>query len=122
MAVITELMDIREELSKVENTHNLDIRSLTFEDFATSLTGEDRGRQADYNKFIETEANVVIFINQGFVGMNKWLISKYKEITNSDMVILDTDINYNKYIDKGYKVVPIGEDAIINQVLEDFYG
>lgn len=52
---------LREELSKVESTHNLDIRSLTFEDFATSLTGEDRGRQADYNKFIEKEANVVIF-------------------------------------------------------------
>jgi hypothetical protein len=67
-------------------------------------------------------ANVVIFINQGFVGMNKWLISKYKEMTNSDMVILDTGINYNKYIDKGYRVVPIGEDSIINQVLEDFYG
>ena len=67
-------------------------------------------------------ANVVIFINQGFVGMNKWLISKYKELTNSDMVTLDTSINYNKYIDKGYKIVPIGEDAIIDQVLEDFYG
>lgn len=67
-------------------------------------------------------ANVVIFINQGFVGMNKWLISKYKEMTNSDMVILDTGINYNKYIDKGYKVVPIGEDGLVDQVLEDFYG
>ena len=59
---------LREELSKVENTHNLDIRSLTFEDFATSLTGEDRGRQADYNKFIETEANVVIFIFDSTAG------------------------------------------------------
>jgi hypothetical protein len=76
----------------------------------------------DLLKRMMVGANVVIFINQGFVGMNKWLISKYKEMTNSDMVILDTGINYNKYIDKGYRVVPIGEDAIINQVLEDFYG
>lgn len=53
---------IREELSKVENTHNIDIRSLTFEDFATSLTGKERGRQADYNKFIEDEACAVVFI------------------------------------------------------------
>ncbi len=53
---------IREELSKVENTHDIDIRSLTFEDFATSLTGQNRGRQTDYNLFIEKDANAVIFI------------------------------------------------------------
>lgn len=46
----------------MENTHNIDIRSLTFEDFATSLTGKERGRQADYNKFIEDEACAVVFI------------------------------------------------------------
>ena len=67
-------------------------------------------------------ANVVIFINQGYVGINKWLISKYQEVTGNTKVVLDTGINYNKYIDKGYRVVPIGEDAIINQILEDFYG
>ena len=66
-------------------------------------------------------ANRVIFINQGFVGMNKWLVSKYNEITGDDTLILDTDINYNKYIDKGFKVVPIGEETLIDQVLEDFY-
>ena len=59
---------LREELSKVENIHNLDIRSLTFEDFPTNLTGEDRGRQANYNSFIETEANVVIFIFDSIAG------------------------------------------------------
>lgn len=66
-------------------------------------------------------ATRVIFINQGFVGMNKWLVSKYIEITGDSEVILDTDVNYNKYIDKGYKVIPIGEDAVVSQVLEDFY-
>ena len=66
-------------------------------------------------------ATRVIFINQGFVGMNKWLVSKYIEITGDNEVILDTDVNYNKYIDKSYKVIPIGEDAIVDQVLEDFY-
>lgn len=59
---------LREELSKIENTRNLDIRSLTFEDFATSLTGKDRGRQADYNKFIEKEADVVVFIFDSTAG------------------------------------------------------
>ena len=66
-------------------------------------------------------ATRVIFINQGFIGMNKWLVTKYIEITGDNDVILDTDINYNKYIDKGYKVVPIGEDGLVDQVLEDFY-
>ena len=66
-------------------------------------------------------ATRVIFINQGFVGMNKWLVTKYIEITGDNDVILDTDISYNKYIDKGYKVVPIGEDGLVDQVLEDFY-
>ena len=73
-------------------------------------------------KRMRVVGNVVIFINQGNVGMNKWLVTKYKEMTGNDSIILDTDINYNKYIDKGYKVVPVGEDALYDQVLEDFYG
>ena len=80
---------LREELSKVENTHNLDIRSLTFEDFATSLTGEDRGRQADYNKFIETEANVVIFIFDSTAG----------EITEEEFDIAYNSLKENKHPD-----------------------
>ena len=72
-------------------------------------------------KRMRVVGNVVIFINQGNVGMNKWLVTKYKEMTGNDRVMLDTDINYNKYIDKGYKVVPIGEDGLVDQVLEDFY-
>lgn len=59
---------IREELNRVENKLDIDIRTLTFEDFATSLTGKERGRQADYNKFIENDANVVIFIFSHDVG------------------------------------------------------
>lgn len=80
---------LREELSKVENTHNLDIRSLTFEDFATSLTGEDRGRQADYNKFIEKEANVVIFIFDSTAG----------EITEEEFDIAYNSLKENKHPD-----------------------
>ena len=53
---------LREELNKVENNLNTDIRSLTFEDFPMSLTGKNKGRQADYNRFIREHANVVIFI------------------------------------------------------------
>lgn len=59
---------LREELSKIENALDLNIRSLTFEDFAMSLTGEEGGRQAHYNSFIKNEADIVIFIFDSFVG------------------------------------------------------
>lgn len=58
----TERALLREELNKIENTLNIDIRSLTFEDFPMSLTGENKGRQADYNNFIRNDADIVIFI------------------------------------------------------------
>lgn len=53
---------LREEVSKVENYLNLDIRSLTFEDFSTSLTGQTEGRQKDYNQYITDDADVVVFV------------------------------------------------------------
>lgn len=59
---------IREELSKVENTYDINIRSVTFEDFKTSLKGQQGGRQTDYNKFIRDEADIVIFIFDSKAG------------------------------------------------------
>lgn len=58
----TERAILREEVSKVENYLNLDIRSLTFEDFSTSLTGQTKGRQKDYNQYIKDDADVVVFV------------------------------------------------------------
>lgn len=80
---------LREELCKVGNTYNLDIRSLTFEDFATSLTGEDRGRQVDYNKFIQSEANVVIFIFDSIAG----------EITEEEFDVAYNSLKEDKHPD-----------------------
>lgn len=77
---------LREQLSKVANMKNMDIRSLTFEDFAASLTGRDRGRQADYNAFIEKEANMVVFIFDTKAG----------EITEEEFTIA-----YNSLIQTG---------------------
>ncbi len=65
---------------------------------------------------------VVIFINQNYVGLNKWVMKKFYEITDNYNVELDTSNNYDEYIDDGYKVIPVGEDALVSQVLEDFYG
>ena len=44
-----------------------------------------------------------------------------KTLVGNDNIELDVSINYNNYINKDYKVVPIGEDGLTNQVLEDFY-
>lgn len=80
---------LRDQLSKVQNTHDLDIRSLTFEDFATSLTGKEKGRQVDYNKFIEEEANAVIFIFDSTAG----------EITEEEFDIAYNSLKENKHPD-----------------------
>lgn len=136
---LLEEKDIVEELIKIDNevmNTNYDYDSYTIL-FSSVLGQEMENRVLNQDVVFVTEGDVqitlelllkmgtgatrVIFINQGFVGMNKWLVSKYREITGDNDVILDTDINYNKYIDKGYKVIPIGEDAIVDQVLEDFY-
>lgn len=74
------------------------------------------------NKIRSTSYDVVIFINQGYVGMNKWLINQFYKIVGNGNIELDTGINYNEYITMGYKVVPVGEDELIDQVMEDFYG
>ena len=75
----------------------------------------------DILRRFNTDKHVIIFINQNNIAMNKWLISKYNEITGNTNIELDLDINYNKYIDEGYKVIPLGEDGLVDQVMEDFY-
>lgn len=68
-----------------------------------------------------TSYKVVIFVNQGFVAMNKWLINQFYKIVGNGNVELNVGINYNDYIVKKYKVIPLGEDGLTNQVMEDFY-
>ena len=53
---------MREELSKVQNQLDMNIRSYTFEDFPPACTGKDGGQQALYNKFIAEKADVVVFL------------------------------------------------------------
>ena len=59
---------LREQLSKLSNRFNLDIRTVTFEDFQTSLTGKEKGRQEDYNRFIKEKADIVIFVFSSIAG------------------------------------------------------
>lgn len=63
-----ERLLLREQLSKLSNQFNLDIRTVTFEDFQTSLTGKEKGRQDDYNRFIKEKADIVIFVFSSIAG------------------------------------------------------
>lgn len=63
-----ERLLLREQLSKLSNQYNLDIRTVTFEDFQTSLTGKEKGRQEDYNRFIKKKADIVIFVFSSIAG------------------------------------------------------
>lgn len=139
MVKLLEEKDIVEELIKIDNevmntSYDYDYYTTLFsyvleQDMVNKIIDQDIVFVTEGDVLITLQlllkmgvgATRVIFINQGFVGMNKWLVTKYIEITGDNDVILDTDINYNKYIDKGYKVVPIGEDGLVDQVLEDFY-
>lgn len=73
------------------------------------------------NQLQDVDVKCVIFINQGYIAMNKWLMNQFYTITKNSNVEIDYSINYNKYIDKNYKVFPIGEDGLINRVIADFY-
>ena len=130
--IIEELINIDNEvmntnyvfndyLSLFNNYLNTDNKLINVDRNIVFITEGDVLITLDILSRIITSNKVVIFINQGFVGMNKWLINKYCEITGNNNIMIDTDINYNKYIEKGYVVIPIGESGIIDQVMEDFY-
>lgn len=63
-----ERLLLREQLSMLSNQYNLDIRTVTFEDFQTSLTGQGERWQEDYNRFIKEKADIVVFVFGSVVG------------------------------------------------------
>lgn len=63
-----ERLLLREQLSMLSNQYNLDIRTVTFEDFQTSLTGQEEGRQENYNRFIKEKADIVVFVFSSVAG------------------------------------------------------
>lgn len=63
-----ERLLLREQLSMLSNQYNLDIRTVTFEDFQTSLTGQEEGRQENYNRFIKEKADIVVFVFGSVAG------------------------------------------------------
>lgn len=69
-----------------------------------------------------SEYKYIIFINQGFIALNKWLIQTFQDVCLDPINIkLDLNINYNQYINQAnYKVIPLGEDKLVQTVKEDF--
>lgn len=72
------------------------------------------------SKIENMECKVVIFINQNYIALNKWLISKYHELTGNMQHIIDFGNNYNAYIGKDYNVIPVGSDDYKKIVWDDF--
>ena len=74
------------------------------------------------NHLVNNNQECILFINQGFIGVNKWLVDRMISISGESIkLILDTDINYNKYINrKDIKIIPLGEDNLFKCVMEDF--
>ena len=110
---------LREELSKVENILNLNIRSLTFEDFATSLTGEDGGRQKYYNDFISNEADLVVFIFDSGVG----------QITAEEFDVAYESLKLNKHPEvfvyskkKSFQLFPTVANKKLKEIHDKVFG
>lgn len=133
--------EIIEKLIAIDNKRNFS--NITFEDFYNNLSitiDNDNVNIVDSNTLFITEGSpyltvqilkwlintheYVIYVNQGFVALNEWLVARYKKLMNNEInVTLDIDINYNKYIkNKKYKVLPLGEKELIEQVKDDFEG
>lgn len=105
----------------IESRFNIEIEQIDIKENTVFITEGDVILTLDILRRFNTDKKIVIFVNQSYLGMNKWLMSKYYEITGNNNIILDEGINYNKYIDKGFKIIPLGEDGLIDQVMEDFY-
>lgn len=73
-------------------------------------------------QLINIDIECILFINQNFVGVNKWLVDRMISISGESIkLVLDTDINYNKYIKMDdLKIVSLGEENLFYCVMEDF--
>lgn len=70
----------------------------------------------------ETNQQTTIFVNHHYLALNKWLITRYVELTNHINYHIDFSLNYNHYIKNknNYEIIPLGEDIFKEEVLNDF--
>lgn len=66
-----------------------------------------------------SENNNILFISNSFIGINKWL-GIFLAGAFNEILAIDEEENYNKYINKKIRCIPVGNKYLINQVKEDF--
>lgn len=72
------------------------------------------------NSMLNSEHKCVLFVNQKYLGINKWLVARYNEFVGFSQIYLDCNNNYNKYFTTNLKVIPLGEKIFIEEVCNDF--
>lgn len=70
---------------------------------------------------LKSKMKYILFINQKYLGINKWLIARYNESVGFLQIYLDCGDNYNKYLKAKVKVIPLGDKVFIEEIYNDFY-
>ena len=140
--LIIEEQETLEQLIAIDN--NIMNRSIHYQDFLnqsikiinqnikiTNDTNKKRLLITDGDPLLtlailnsQINQDTTIFINHHYVALNKWLITRYNQLTNDINYHIDFSINYNHYIKnkKEYEIIQAGEydqiEKTINPVLE----
>ena len=61
-----------------------------------------------------------LYVNRCFLGINKYIVKCVNEFYGADKVMLDSSINYQKYIDKSNKIVLCGFDTFVEELTKEF--
>lgn len=91
------------------------------EDSLFITEGEPEFTIAILKSIFNSENKYVLFVNQKYLGINKWLIARYNELVCFSQIYLDCGNNYNKYFKTKLKVIPLGEKVFIDEIYNDFY-
>lgn len=83
--------------------------------------GEPAYTIAILKSIINSNNKYTMFVNQKYLGINKWLIARYNESVGFSQIYLDCGNNYNKYFKTKVKVIPLGEKVFIDEIYNDFY-
>lgn len=103
------------------NTEKLSMDINVDEDILFITEGEPTYTIAILKSVINSNKKYTLFVNQNYLGINKWLIARFNESVGFSQIYLDCGNNYNKYFKMKLKVIPLGEKVFIDEVCNDFY-
>ena len=61
-----------------------------------------------------------LYVNRCFLGINKYIVKCVNEFYGADKVMLDSSVNYQKYIDKSNKIILCGFDTFVEELTKEF--